>query len=173
MSEHETHARVIAQIHEYANETDFCAHGNQSVRERIVWMAGRLEAAHKREIDALFTKSGENVNSPRANFTCGKQFNAAVLLKAMNDIYRIASNAHSDFDVFAGIERIYKISSRALAAPARNCDSYDSADEMMEKYADYAFLEEWKKWRETGKCHSLMLDAFLCISWLFLTNERG
>lgn len=61
----------------------------------------------------------------------------------------------------------------ALAGPARNCDSYDSADEMMEEYADDAFLEEWKEWRKSGKCHPLMIDAFLCINWLFLTNKKG
>ena len=61
----------------------------------------------------------------------------------------------------------------ALAAPARNCDSYDSADEMIKEYADDAFLEEWKEWRETGKCNPLMTDALLCINWLFLTNEKG
>lgn len=65
------------------------------------------------------------------------------------------------------------IARTALAAPSRNCDAYDSADEMMEKYADDAFLEEWREWRKTGKCDSLMLDAFLCINWLFLTNEKG
>ena len=71
------------------------------------------------------------------------------------------------------LEALLNMAKGALAAPAMNCDSYDSADEMMEKYADDAFLEEWKKWRETGKCHPLMLDAFLCINWLFLTNEKG
>ena len=51
--EQKTHAEIIEEMHEYAEETDFCAHGNQSIRERIEWMADRLEAAHKREIDSL------------------------------------------------------------------------------------------------------------------------
>lgn len=35
--------------------------------------------------------------------------------------------------------------SAALAKPPRNCDSYDSADKMMEEYADDAFLEVWRE----------------------------
>lgn len=55
--------------------------------------------------------------------------------------------------------------------PPRNCDAYDSADEMMKDYADEGFFREWQEWRETGKCHELMLDTFLCIDWLFMKSK--
>lgn len=58
----------------------------------------------------------------------------------------------------------------ALAEPARNCDKFNTADEMMKHYCDDAFYEEWKEWRETGECDELMLEAFMCINWLYLTD---
>ncbi len=48
--------------------------------------------------------------------------NAAAMREALNVVHRIAATAKSDFDVFAGIERIRRISMSALSAPPRNCD---------------------------------------------------
>ena len=48
--------------------------------------------------------------------------NVAALREAMNVVHKIAATAKCDFDVFAGIERIRRISMSALSAPPRNCD---------------------------------------------------
>lgn len=69
------------------------------------------------------------------------EINAAVMRKALEKVYRIASTAKNDFDVFAGIERIWRISEWALAATPRNCDAFSKA-EVLKVLEDRSFSKE-------------------------------
>jgi hypothetical protein len=62
-----------------------------------------------------------------------------------------------------------KITQEALAAPARNCDRFNNADEVVEYYGDEAIKEAWKKLREDikdGK-YEFAVDLVFMIDWLF------
>lgn len=51
-----------------------------------------------------------------------KASNVKDMRETLETVHRIAYTAKNDFDVFAGIERIRRISEAALAKPPRNCD---------------------------------------------------
>ena len=48
--------------------------------------------------------------------------NQMKMREALSLVHQIADTAKSDFDVFAGIERIRRISMSALSEPPRQCD---------------------------------------------------
>ena len=79
--------------------------------------------------------------------------NNAAMREALNVVHHIAATAKNDFDVFAGIERIRRISVCALAKPPRNCD-VGTPDEQSERFENFC-LNHIGCAEETGGRHCL------------------
>ena len=95
--------------------------------------------------------------------------NNKAIREALETVYRIAYTAKNDFDVFAGIERIRRISEAALGKPPRNCD-VGTASEQDDRMTLYC---------QTSKCESCPLwdninNGVRCeFAWSQMPYEEG
>ena len=55
----------------------------------------------------------------------------------------------------------------ALAAPARNCDRYATADEAMDDFGDEALIEEWNALKAGKDRDMLAVELFVFTKWLY------
>lgn len=144
MSEQKTHAEIIAQMRDLSEEAKLSALpfiGSKSIGAILKESANQLEAAHKREIEATAAKCCQlgrlaGYGASEIKHQQEPVGNAAKLREVMKAIHRIAYDAKSDFDVFAGIEKINRISADALAEPLRNCE-VGTAVEQAERFHAY------------------------------------
>lgn len=124
----ETIAEIIAKMRNEGHTGP--ADALEWVREKMTYYADILEAAHKREVqDALDT--GGYVEASRRAKQSG---NVAKLCEAVGYIAQYADSAamrQHDATTQHYIEQMRKWATAALAAPARNCDKYATADEAL------------------------------------------
>lgn len=98
MNEQETIADIIAEMRDLAAHRDWHNHTGQSNRERVSYLADRLEAAHKRE-------RGNSAALREALVKVKKLFDGRIMFQP-------------------AIREAHEAVNAALAAPPRNCDIY-------------------------------------------------
>ena len=147
------------------------------------YLADRLDAAHKREVDALSEQIADlsqqrDLWSKRAAELvekCNEQYaklkqvgNAAKLREACANIAAYARSAQchaTDAHILGYLSQIEMWACAALAAPMRNCDRFASAEEAWDAYD--AWVESY---RSKGKT-----EPFNEFGWLFApaTEQEG
>jgi hypothetical protein len=102
--------------------------------------------------------------------------NAAAMREALEFAVRQLINAIEDDSLggnilyLAGCMRtVANKCKAALAAPARNCDRFNNADELIAYYGDEGMKEGWKELKEKIKNgeYEFAIDFVLMIDWLF------
>ena len=136
-------------------------------------LADRIEAAWKREkaeIEASALSVGGIVEASR------QTGNAAAMRKALEFI-KLASDDYEKYGTTkaGALDVIYEKACAALAAPPRNCEKYETADEAMDDFADEALIEEWNVLKAGKDRDMLAKELYYFINWLFATatEQKG
>lgn len=162
--ERETYADIAADIRDRAVVAD--RHGeaetsNESVAALLRDIANRIDAAAKRECEAASLRAIHAVEIAIRDATPG---NAAAMRFALADIEfgsnycieRCDTNSEADDVLRFVLGKVLDIVKPALAAPPRNCDSFEDALDARAEWDKIAPLEEG--------------DVF---DWLFAKAEGG
>lgn len=165
--------RKSCDLNQYGFNSDECKEKRQSIAlvfgiedEYFTKLLSRLEAANKRELSKNTSKNGADFGQLG---DCAKLREALEKIDAMETPHNFQIERSDIADACYDLTRAIKLAHAALAAPARNCDKYATADEAIAAFADDALLEEWKALESGNDRDMLAEELYRFIKWLFAT----
>ena len=134
MNRNETIAEICESMRNYAGPANLC----KLIGDRIRDYADRIEAAAERERGIardLGRIDEQSDQMERAANTIARSLNPGNASAMREALERLAS-----WDASCPDTELHKITTAAIAAPARNCDRFETADEAEREYCRKAFF---------------------------------
>ena len=173
--ENETVADIIAEMRGDANADEYTPDG--ILGQKLNYIANRLDAAHKREIEAIAAKCcqlGRLAGYGASEIKHQQELvvNAAKLREALvqvkKKIAHLCGNLNAPGSLVASRMEINGIINAALAAPARNCD-VGTAEEQAKRLHRFCISQDCV----TCPCDRGKADGRCEFAWMQLPYEEG